>query len=298
VLPLFHVGGLAILLRSAIYGTAALVHDSFDPKSVNRSIDEDGVTIISMVASMLERVLADRGQRPFPASLRCVLLGGGPASRPLLEVCERRGVPVAQTYGLTEAASQVATLPPEDALRKPGSAGRPLTATEVRIERSGAQAPAGEAGEIVVRGPTVTPGYVDRPEDNARAFQDGWFHTGDLGYFDSDGYLFVLDRRDDLIISGGENIYPAEVEAVLASHPAVAEAGVVGVPDSRWGQAPAAFVVKRAAVAEDELRTFCGQRLARYKIPAYFRFVESLPRNAGGKLVRRVLRQQWRDGGG
>jgi o-succinylbenzoate---CoA ligase len=291
-LPLFHVGGLAILLRSAIYGITAVVHESFDPAAVNDSIDEDGVTIVSVVSAMLGRMLAARGDKPYPPSLRCVLLGGGPAPRGLLEDCARRGVPVVQTYGLTEAASQVATLAPEAALRKLGSAGKPLFPTELRIEREGIAAGANQTGEIVIRGPTVTPGYADRPEATAGAIRDGWFHTGDLGYLDEEGYLYVLDRRDDLILSGGENVYPAEVEAVLRAHPAVEDAGVVGVPDEQWGQVPLAFVKVHpgATSSEAELKTFCTERLARYKVPARIRLVESLPRNAAGKLLRRELK--------
>jgi O-succinylbenzoic acid--CoA ligase len=161
----------------------------------------------------------------------------------------------------------------------------------LRIERDGVEASAGEVGEIVVRGPTVTSGYADHPEATAQVMRHGWFHTGDLGYLDQEGYLYVLDRRDDLIISGGENVYPAEVEAVLRSHPAVEDAGVVGVPDERWGQVPAAFVVARAGVevTEADLKSFCDARLARYKVPTYISLVPSLPRNASGKLLRRVL---------
>ena len=283
-MPLFHVGGLAILLRAAIYGNSVVVHETFDPEAVNRAIDEEAISIVSMVATMLQRTLEARGDRPFPESLRCILLGGGPAPRSLLEECARRTVPVMQTYGLTEAASQVATLAPEDALRKLGSAGKPLLPTELRIE------PEGE-GEIIIRGPTITPGYLDRPEANARAFREGWFHTGDIGYLDAEGYLYVLDRRDDLIISGGENVYPAEIEGVLRSHPAVSDVGVVGMADETWGQVPVAFVVRRdpEAVDESSLYALCAERLARYKVPRQIKFVESLPRNAGGKLLRRAL---------
>jgi o-succinylbenzoate---CoA ligase len=290
-LPLFHVGGLAILMRSVIYGIPALVHDGFDPAAVNRAIDEDGVTIVSVVSSMLRRMLDARAGRPYPPTLRHVLLGGGPVPLPLLEECRRRGVPVVQTYGLTETASQAATLPPEDALRKPGSAGKPLLPTELRIERDGRPVPPGEAGEIVVRGPTVTPGYADRPEETARALRGGWLHTGDIGRLDDDGYLYVLDRRSDLIVSGGENVYPAEIEAVLAAHPAVAEAGVAGQDDARWGRVPVAFVVLRpgASATPDELIAFCGERLARYKVPARVHVVDALPRNAAGKLLRHKL---------
>ncbi len=286
-LPLFHVGGLSILLRSVIYGITAIIHDSFDPVAVNRAIDEDGVTIFSAVSVMLQRMIEARGDRPYPPTLRCILLGGGPAPRNLLEACAQRAIPVVQTYGLTESASQVATLAPEETLRKLGSAGKPLFPTELRIEA----ASPGEVGEIIVRGPTITPGYLDQPEATARALREGWLHTGDLGYLDDEGYLYVVDRRDDLIISGGENVYPAEVESVLMAHPEVEEAGVIGIPDEHWGQVPVAAVKLRpqSALTEDDLRTFCGTQLARYKVPVHIYFVDSLPRNAAGKLLRRAI---------
>ncbi|HWO74160.1 MAG TPA: AMP-binding protein, partial [Dehalococcoidia bacterium] len=289
------VGGLAILLRSVIYGIPAVVHAAFDPARVNRAIDEEGVTIVSVVANMLQRMLDERHDRPFPDSLRCLLLGGGPAPEALLRRCAAVKAPVVQTYGLTEAASQVSTLSPEDALRKLGSAGKPLFGTELRIlDDAGRDCPPGVAGEIAVRGPTVTPGYLKDSAATASALRDGWLHTGDAGYLDAEGYLYVLDRRDDLIISGGENVYPAEVEAVLASHPDVAEAGVFAIADERWGRAPAAAVVLRpgAAVTAEALIGFCRERLARYKTPVRVHVVQTLPRNASGKLLRRELRER------
>ncbi len=295
VLPLFHVGGLAILLRSVLYGTTVIVHESFEAARANRAIDLDGITIVSVVANMLQRMLDERGDKPYPASLRCVLLGGGPAPEPLQRRCEAIGVPVVQTYGLTEAASQVATLAPEDALAKLGSAGKPLFGTEVRIvDVTGQPCAAGDAGEIVVRGPTVSPGYLNRREESARAVRDGWLHTGDIGYLDDDGYLYVLDRRDDLIVSGGENVYPAEIEAVLQSHPAVAEAGVWGADHVRWGQAPNAAVVLREGLATtpELLIEYCRERLAAYKVPSRIEFTYELPRNAAGKLLRSELRRR------
>ncbi|HEU5100325.1 MAG TPA: o-succinylbenzoate--CoA ligase [Roseiflexaceae bacterium] len=284
VLPLFHVGGLSILVRAAIYGIPAVIHSAFDPAAANRAIDEDGVTIVSVVSAMLQRMLDERGDRPYPASLRCVLLGGGPAPRPLLEACAARGVPVVQTYGLTETASQVATLAPADALRKLGSAGQPLLPTELRIAR----ADQAGIGEILVRGPTVMAGYINRPDETELALRDGWLHTGDLGYLDQEGYLYVVSRRHDLIISGGENIYPAEVEAVLLAHPAVEEAAVAGLPDARWGQVPAAAIKLRPGMQASaaELIEFCRGRLANYKVPKQVRLVAALPRNATGKLLR------------
>jgi O-succinylbenzoic acid--CoA ligase len=294
-LPLFHVGGMAILLRAAIYGITAVVHEAFDAGRVNRAIDEERVTIVSVVATMLQRMLAERGETPYPAWFRCALLGGGPAPRPLLEACAARGVPVVQTYGLTETASQVATLAPEDALPRLGSAGKPLYPNELRVAEDGVTLPVGEPGEILVRGPVVAAGYFGRPGESASALRDGWLHTGDFGTLDSDGSLYVLDRRSDLIVSGGENVYPAEVEAVLLAHPAVEEAGVIGVPHPEWGQTVAAVVrpVEGAALDADELCAFCRERLGRYKVPTAIRFASALPRNAAGKLLRRELRERW-----
>jgi o-succinylbenzoate---CoA ligase len=288
MLPLFHVGGLSIIMRGAIYGIPMVLHERFDAAAANRAIDTDGVTIVSVVATMLQRMLAERGERPYPPHLRCVLLGGGPAPLPLLEACAALGVPVVQTYGMTETASQAATLAPTDALRKLGSAGKPLLPLELHIS-----APPGEAGEILVRGPMVTAGYHNNPEASAAALRDGWLHTGDIGRIDEEGYLYVLDRRSDLIISGGENIYPAEIEAALLAHPAIAEAGVVGLDDEQWGQVPVAFVVASSdrRPTTDELIDFLRERLASYKVPRQITFVEELPRTAAGKLRRNVLRE-------
>ncbi|MDQ3810277.1 MAG: o-succinylbenzoate--CoA ligase [Chloroflexota bacterium] len=273
-LPLFHVGGLAIVLRSVIYGTAAVIHHRFDAAVVNQAIDEQGVTIVSVVSTMLDRMLAERGQRAYPASLRAVLLGGGPAPRPLLERALDLDVPLIQTYGLTEAASQVATLAPAEARRKVGSAGKPLLGTRLRIA---------DDGEILVDGPTVSGGYLHHPP------RTGWLSTGDLGYLDDDGYLFVLDRREDLIVSGGENVYPAEVEAALLAHPLVEDAGVFGLADAEWGLVPAAVVKTRAPIQVEELVRFCRARIAGYKVPRRVTFADALPRNAAGKLLRREL---------
>jgi O-succinylbenzoic acid--CoA ligase len=314
------VGGLSILMRAVVYGipvvfpttpAAGPASRGLDLAAINQTIDDEQVTIVSVVSTMLARMLEARGERPFPPSLRCVLLGGGPAPRPLLEACARRGVPVAQSYGLTETTSQVATLAPADALRKLGSAGRPLLPTELRIdptvlslagranimvsESADTTVPLQE-GEILVRGPTVSPGYLPSDGDLATplpaAGPDGWLRTGDIGYLDADGYLFVLDRRTDLIISGGENVYPAEVEAVLLAHPAIAEAAVYGMPDPQWGQRVGAAIVVRTDRPYDEadLLAFTRERLAGYKVPSRIYLVEALPRNATGKLLRRALR--------
>jgi o-succinylbenzoate---CoA ligase len=293
-MPLFHIGGLSILMRSVIYGIGVIAHEKFDAATVNRAIREDRVTIVSVVAVMLQRMLEAAGQAQYPEALRCVLLGGGPAPRPLLEECARRHMPVAQTYGLTESCSQAVTLPPSDALRKLGSAGKPLLPVQVRIMREdGEPARANEPGVIYLKGPTITPGYDGRPDATAQAMREGWFSTGDLGYLDDEGYLYVLDRRTDLIISGGENVYPAEIEAVLLAHPEVEEAGVCGVEDAQWGHVPVAFVCKRpgSTLSEQALLAYATSRLARYKLPKTIHFIDTLPRNGAGKLLRRELRK-------
>ena len=291
VLPLFHIGGLSILLRGAIYGIPVVLHERFDPVAVNAAIDDQGVTIISVVATMLQRMLDARGDTPYPPHFRCALLGGGPAPRPLLERCAALGVPVVQTYGLTESSSQAVTLAPADALRKLGSAGQPLLPVGLRIDLAGREAAPGEVGEILLSGPTITSGYVGNPEASAAVLRDGWLHTGDLGHRDDEGYLYVADRRSDLIISGGENIYPAEVEAALLAHPAIAEAGVIGLPDQHWGQVPVAAVVLRTPATEATILTDLRSRLATYKLPRRIIVLSELPRTASGKLQRHLLRE-------
>jgi O-succinylbenzoic acid--CoA ligase len=251
VLPLFHVGGLAILLRAAWQGATVVVHERFDAAAVWRSLNEDGITMVSLVPTMLDLLLEERGLPRAPRTLRTALLGGGAASAGLLARAVRAGWPLSPTYGLTEACSQVATCPPgwrpEDGLAAP-----PLPFTELRVvDANGALAPEGSEGEIVVRGPTVFAGYWrDAHATNGAVDAEGWLRTGDLGRLDGQGRIAVSGRRSDLVVSGGENVYPAEVEAVLCQHPAVAEACVVGVPDDRWGERVVAAIVARGALAE------------------------------------------------
>lgn len=289
-LPLFHVGGLAVLLRSLIYGTSVLIHTQFDPHKVMADIKTRHVTLISVVAVMLQRMLAVLDEREeFPDTVRAVLLGGGPAPQTLFSECVKRHVPVQFSYGLTESNSQAATVSLTDSLRKLGSAGQALFMNEIRI--AGQDHEGKGPGEILLRGPTVVKGYYHKPTETAKTFIDGWLYTGDIGYLDEEGYLYVLDRRQDLIISGGENVYPAEIETVLHEFPGVVEVGVAGMPDEVYGQVPFAVIRTdgHTNVSEAELRQFCAARLARYKVPSVFRFADELPRNAAGKLLRREL---------
>ena len=269
-LPLYHVAGLEIVMRSVIYGTGAVVHDRFDIDRVAEAFEADGVTLASLVTTQLVRLL-DAGidlSRP-----RAILVGGGPIPIDVLEEAMGRGAAVVQTYGLTETASQVTTLAPQDARRKLGSAGRPLLTTHLRIFD----------GEICVQGPVVAPGCTD---------EDGWLHTGDLGRIDDEGFLYVEDRLGDVIVTGGENVLPAEVEEVLLRHPDVADAAAVGRSDPEWQEAVEAIVVLRAGAdaGAAELREHCAESLARYKVPKRITFASELPRTASGKLLRRALR--------
>lgn len=300
-MPLFHVGGLSIVLRSVVYGMPIVLHETFDAAAVNETLDAGDATLLSVVAVMLERMVARREGRAYEHPPRAVLVGGGPVPRSLLQRAIDVGLPVLQTYGLTETASQVATLAPEDAMRKLGAAGKPLFPTRLRIApftgdvANDASVPAGKVGEIHVSGPTISPGYWPGSPADAGSRDGGWLRTGDVGFLDKEGYLHVVDRRDDLIVSGGENVYPAEVEAVLASHPSVQEAAVVGTPDDEWGHVPVASIVlrPRATSGEAELQSYCRTRLAAYKVPKAIEFVETLPRNAAGKLLRRRVRRQF-----
>lgn len=290
--PLFHISGYSILMKCVIYGMPIVLHEKFNPAATVEDIQDKRVTIMSVVSAALTRVVEVLGDRRLPESFRCMLLGGGPAPLPLLEACVEKEIPVFQTYGMTETSSQIVTLSPEYSLSKLGSAGKPLFPSEIRIElQDGRMAGHGEAGEIVVKGPNVTGGYLNRPEANAEKLRGGWLYTGDIGYLDEEGFLFVLDRRADLIISGGENIYPAEIESVLLSHPEVADAGVTGVEDADWGQVPVACIVRKkgSSLGSDDLVSFCQERLAKYKVPKEFRFMDELPRNASKKLLRRKL---------
>jgi len=214
---------------------------------------------------------------------------------PLIRTYQERGLTFVQGFGMTEASPGVLLLRPDDSVRKAGSAGTPMFFTDVRVVApDGTDAAVGEPGEIVVRGPNVMAGYWQRPDDTGRTLVGGWLHSGDVATVDDEGYLTIVDRIKDMIISGGENIYPAEVESVLYEHPAVAECAVVGVPDERWGEVGRAMVVLRdgASATPEELLAFLDGRLARYKIPRTAVIVDALARNASGKLLRHKLRNQ------
>ncbi|NRD46645.1 o-succinylbenzoate--CoA ligase [Corallococcus exiguus] len=291
-LPLFHVGGLAMLTRTAYEGGCLLLHERFDADAVNRAIDTEGASHASFVATTLERVLDARQDRTLPATFQCALIGGGPVPTALLTRARAAGLLALQTYGLTEACSQVTTERPSEADGR--TAGPPLPGLEVRIVGTeGETLGEGHEGDVEVRGPTLMARYWRQRDATRDAFHDGWLRTRDVGVLDAKGRLTLLSRRTDLIVRGGENLYPAEIEAVLANHPAIAESAVVGVPEPHWGEVPVAFVVMRPGhTLPEDLDAWCRQSLARFKVPTRFVAVETLPRNAMSKVERSVLRKQ------
>jgi O-succinylbenzoic acid--CoA ligase len=292
ILPLYHVGGLAVILRCTLYGITTLLHQRFDLHSIQLSFQQHSVTLISLVPTMLHRMLME--SMHFPPSLRVVLLGGAAATPELLQQALDAAIPVTPTYGLTEASSQVATVRPGTATQKLGSVGRPLMFTEVVVVDEKRQPlPAGEYGEVVVRGPTVMRGYYRNPEATKESIHDGWLYTGDIGYLDEDGDLWLVQRRSDLIVTGGENVYPVEIEAVLRHHPLVSDVSVVGIDDVEWGQQVAAAIVpeEETMPSIEELVTYCRHHLAAYKCPRRFVFVDEFPKTASGKVQRGRIRE-------
>jgi len=283
------MGGLAPVYRCALYGTG-LVLAPTDPAPLARAMAEHGVTGVSLVPVLLERLL---DAADLPGGLRTVLLGGAPAPASLIERCAERGVPVAPTYGATETASQIATARPAEATAHPGTVGRPLFMTDVSVvDDRGRPVERGETGELVVAGPTVTPGYYDDPAATAEAFSPHGFRTGDLGYRDDAGRLYVVGRRSERIVTGGETVDPAEVAAAVRSLPGVADAAVVGLPDEEFGERVAALVEPAGdGIAPEELRDALRDRLAGYKLPRTVA-VGEIPRTESGTVDRAATRER------
>ena len=310
-LPLYHVGGLAILARAVIEGSRVDLEDGFDAERVRCAIENGPATMISLVPTMLARLIESlRG--PAHARLRCLLIGGAALSPALAQRALASGLPIAATYGLSEACSQLCTTLPGSADAGDGCVGAPLPGVEVRIDSAGADG----VGELLARGANVSGGYFRNDGANTAAFgigasadantaktptQTAWLRTGDLASVDTLGRVHIACRRTDLIVSGGENVAPAEVEALLEEHSGVGECAVFGIDDHEWGQRVVALVALRpgaqslTAIDADQLRHWCRARLAAFKTPRLIRFVTALPRNAGGKVDRRALAQAWED---
>jgi fatty-acyl-CoA synthase len=294
-LPMFHVGGMNIQTTPALHaGASVSLHAKFDPQAALDAIERERITLTVLVPAQLEAMMQlPRWSSADLSSLRVISTGSTIVSEAFVRKASARGVPVIQVYGSTETCPIAAYVRAADALRKAGSAGQPALHCEVKVVGDdGQELPAGRDGEILVRGPNVAAGYWNAPNETAQTFVDGWYHSGDLGHFDDEGHLYVVARKKDLIISGGENIYPAEVESVLLECPAVAEACVVGRPEARWGEAVVAAVVLKPGcrMTETEALALFQGRIARYKHPREVRFMERLPRSALGKVQKEAVR--------
>jgi fatty-acyl-CoA synthase len=301
VAPLFHIGGLNVTtLITWQRGGEVVLHRMFDPGAALADIARYGVTTMFGVPA----IFLFMSQHPAFAhadltSVRTLICGGAPVPEPLMKLYLGRGISMCQGYGLTETSPSLTFLSTEFALSKLGSAGQPPLFTELRVvDLDGRVITEPLArGEICATGPNIMKGYWNRPDATAAAIdREGWFHTGDVGYVDDDGFWFLCDRVKDMVITGGENVYPAEVEGVLYEHPAVAEVAVIGLPDDRWGEAVVAVAALKpdASITLDELRRFAGDRLARYKLPSRLELVDALPRNPAGKVLKYELRTRYR----
>lgn len=285
--PIFHISGFSIIMRGLIYGMTVRLTSHFDAAEIHQMLVNEPVTMISVVPYMLKKLLAVKqaDQASYNQQFRGMLLGGGPIDQATLKQCEELEIPVVQSYGMTETCSQIVALSFADAAKHIGSSGKPLFLTQLRL--------AEDTHEIQIKTPALSPAYLGQPEKRAaKVTTDGWFKTGDIGRLDSDGFLYIHGRGDDMIISGGENIFPDEVEAAYAQCPFVADIAVIGVADEQWEQKPVAFVIpnEQTLLARD-LIDYGRQHLAHYKVPKNFYLIDEFPHNASGKLQRFKLRE-------
>lgn len=296
--PFFHSGGINVLTLPLVHkgGTVVLLRNS-DPGAVLECIERERCTIVFAVPTVFQMMLEHpRFAATDLSSVRFCVTGGSSCPIPIIESYFKRGLTFRQGYGMTEVGVNCFSLAPEDALRKAGSVGRPVFHSEARIvDEYDQDVGIDTVGELALAGPHVCSGYWNRPEATAEVLRDGWFHTGDLARRDSEGYYYIVGRKKDLIISGGENIYPAEIEGLMATHPSIAEAAIIGVPDPKWGEVGRAVVVVRPGetLTAEEVLAFCDGKLARYKIPKSVVFAPILPRNAMGKVIKAELREQF-----
>lgn len=299
ILPMFHISGLNVFGHAMFYaGGTQVTMERFDPKQLLDAMasTELGVTHFAGVPTMFEMMAALPEFAAFqPAAIEGVFVGGSASTHALLSTYAKKGIPLIQGYGLTETGPMLTLLNADEAVAKLGSAGKPIMHVDLRIRRAdGTDAEPEEIGEIVVRGPSVITEYFRRPDRQDEDFVDGWLCTGDMGRLDGDGYLFIADRKKDMYISGGENVYPAEVENCIADHDAVAQVAVVGVADEKWGEVGAACLVLKptSTATEDDIRAYLQDKLARYKIPKYIVFRGELPLGGSGKILKTTIRQQ------
>ena len=295
-MPLFHVGALTPAIVTAYRGLAHILMRAFDPVKTWELVRDEKINNALLVPAMLGacRMVYDPAVHDH-STLRWFLSGAAPVPKALIEAYAAMGIEIHQVYGLTETCGPACLTTPEDALRKAGSTGKAFFHTDVKLVRpDGTECDVDEPGEVIIRGGHVMTGYWNRPDATAEAIRDGWFYSGDVATRDAEGFIWIQDRLKDMIISGGENIYPAELENVILGHAGVADVAVIGVPHDKWGETPLAVVVKKdPAVDEASVLAHCDGKLARFKMPTAVRFVEAIPRNASGKALKRDLRIQF-----
>ena len=294
-LPFFHTGGWNVLLTPFVHrGATIILTKKFDADKILHLCETEKATIMFGVPTTMEMMSrSSQFEKIDLGRVRYAIVGGEPMSIDLIRTWQRKGVPIRQGFGLTEFGPNVFSLNEEDAIRKIGSIGFPNFYVETRVvDIEGRDVSTNEIGELLLRGPVCTPGYWENPSATAEAIVDGWFHTGDLVRFDEDGYFYVAGRKKDMFISGGENVYPVEVESILSQHPAVREVAVIGIADAKWGEVGRAFIslAENQNVSAEEILAFCGDKLAKFKIPREIRFLESLPKGDSGKILKRRLR--------
>ena len=298
LLPMFHVGALVPIMMNVYNCVTSVVLRSFDPKLTWELIEQESINSGLAVPAMLNFMLQVPNIESYDcSSLRWMLSGAAPVPVALIKAYAERGIEIHQIYGLTESCGPGCVIDAENAMKRAGSTGRAFFHTDVRIlDAEGNECPANTPGEVVVRGPHNMHGYWNQPEATAETLKDGWLHTGDIASMDEDGFVTIQDRKKDMIISGGENVYPAEIESLLMEHEGVREAAVIGQPSERWGESPFAILVSSNAEdppSEADVMGFLGPRLARFKMPKAIAFIDEIPRNPSGKILKRVLREQF-----
>lgn len=297
-LPLFHTGGWNVLLTPFFHrGATTLLMEKFDADQVLKICDQESVTLLFAVPTMMDMMAqSPKFSKTSLSSVRYAIVGGEPMPLKLIHTWQNKGVPIRQGYGLTEFGPNVFSLNEEDSLRKIGSIGFPNFYVQVKVvDLDGQPVKSGDVGELLLKGPTCTPGYWQNESATTEAIIDGWFRTGDLVRQDTEGFFYVVGRKKDMYISGGENVYPAEVERVLQSHPHILEAAVIGIPDDKWGEVGKAFIVASSGqkLSSEEIMRFCLRQLAKFKVPKSFEFLEELPKGDSGKVLKRVLSQKY-----
>jgi len=294
--PMFHTGGWNVIPTPFLHhGAYVCLMKKFDPAIVLKLLEEEKATMFMAVPTMLSMMAQSPDfDKVDLSSVKYFIIGGEPMPLPLIEVWHKKGVPIRQGYGLTEVGPSVTSLHQDDAVRKMGSIGKINFYLKYKIvDDNGNEVKQGEVGEFILKGPSVTPGYWRNPTATSESLKNGWFYTGDLVREDEDGFLYVVDRKKNMFISGGENVYPAEIEKFLYTHPLIQEVAVIGVPDEKWGEVGKAYIKLKegASISPDELKKYCEGNLARYKIPKYFEIIEEIPKSETGKINKKALLQ-------